>query len=220
MIVVIGSPPASLTESGRRAAGSAVDVARAAVSAEATVEIVGRLGEDAAGNDVLLDLAASGIGHVAIRRDAGHATAETAPPGEPDASPFEDGEVAPTIDATTTAATSPVDAADVELALRYLPEYRVIVVVDPLDDAALRAALDAARWAGAGLVVVVAAGAMAPAWLEPDATVLEAPAEDDGAFARFVGEYAARLDRGERPADAFAAASGGVGWTAAAAADA
>ncbi|HSL33146.1 MAG TPA: hypothetical protein VK871_05815 [Candidatus Limnocylindrales bacterium] len=215
MIVVIGSPSASVTESGRRAAGPAVDVARAAVAAEAPVQIAGRVGEDAAGNDVLLDLAAAGIGHATILRDAGHATWETAPPGEPDASPFEDGEVAATIPATTTAAISPVDAADVELALRYLPEYRVVVVVDPLDDAALRSAADAARWAGAALVVVVAAGAIPPAWLEPDATVLEAPAEDDGAFATFVGEYAARLDRGEPPADAFAAASGRVGWTAA-----
>jgi sugar/nucleoside kinase (ribokinase family) len=215
VIVVIGSPSVTVTESARRAAGPAVDVARAAVVAEGPVEIVGRVGEDAAGNDVLLDLASAGIGHVAILRDAGHATAETAPAGEPDASPFEDGEVAVTIPATGTAAISPVDAADVELALRYLPEYRVVVVVDPLDDAALGAAADAARWAGATLVVVVAAGAIPPAWLEPDATVLEAPAEDDGAFARFVGEYAARLDRGEPPADAFAAASGGVGWTAA-----
>jgi sugar/nucleoside kinase (ribokinase family) len=217
VIVVIGNPLAVATQTGPRAAGPAVDVARAAVGADSSVEIVGRVGEDAAGNDVLLDLAAAGIGHVAILRDAGHATAETAPPGEPDASPFEDGEIASTIPATTTAAMSPLDAADVELALRYLPEYRVVVVVDPLDDAALRAAADAARWAGAAFVVVVATGAVSPAWLEPDATVLEAPAEGDGAFARFVGEYAARLHRGEPPADAFAAASGGVGWTAASA---
>jgi sugar/nucleoside kinase (ribokinase family) len=217
VIVVVGSPSASVTESGRRADGPAVDVARAAVTADSSVEIVGRVGEDAAGNDVLLDLAAAGIGHVAILRDAGHATAESAPPGESDASPFEDGEIAATIPATTTAAISALDAADVELALRYLPEYRVVVVVDPLDDAALRAAADAARWAGAALVVVVATGSAPPAGLDPEATVLEAPAEDDGAFARFVGEYAARLDRGEPPADAFAAASGVVGWTAAAA---
>jgi hypothetical protein len=216
VIVVIGSPSATATESGRHAAGGAVSVARSAIAAGAHVEIVGRVGEDSAGNDVLLDLAAAGIGHVAILRDAGHATMEAAPSGEPDASPFEDGELVAPMPATTTVAMTPLDAADVELALRYLPEYRVIVVVDPLDDAALRAAGDATRWAGAALVVVVPAGTAASGSLDPETTVLEAPADDARAFARLVGEYAAALDRGEPPADAFATASGGVGWTAAA----
>jgi sugar/nucleoside kinase (ribokinase family) len=215
VIVVLGSPLAAVGEHGRGAAGATVEIARAATGAGARTEIVGRVGEDDAGNEVLLDLAAAGIGHVAVLRDAGHPTAEHAPATDAESAPFEDGGEAE-LNAAAPDMGSPLDAADVELALRYLPEYRVVVVADPLDDAALRAAADAARWAGAALVVVVATGATPPAWLDPEATVLEPPEADDGAFARLVGEYAARLDRGETPADAFAAASDAVGWAVAA----
>jgi hypothetical protein len=53
-----------------------------------------------------------------------------------------------------------------------------------------------------------------PAGIPDDATVLEAPAADpDGGFGAVVGAYAAALDRGTAPADAFAAASAGSGWS-------
>jgi hypothetical protein len=92
----------------------------------------------------------------------------------------------------------------------------VVVAAEPLADTALDAAAAAARWASAALVVIVEAGTTPPTSLGPEATVLEAQADDpDGTFARVVGEYAARLDRGEPAAEAFAAASSGTGWTAA-----
>jgi sugar/nucleoside kinase (ribokinase family) len=213
-VIVIGNPLFDLSGDGPRAAGMAVAVARAAREAGAGVELVGRVGEDAAGEAVLIDLASAGIGHVAVLRDAGHPTApaplpaETSLFDEPEDDPAvgEAGSVAP------GAAMSPLDADDVDLALRYLPEYRVVVVVDPLADPALGAAAAAARWAGAALVVLIGAGSTPPDSLGPGATVLEAPADDDGAFARLVGGYAAALDRGDDPAEAFAAATGGTGW--------
>jgi hypothetical protein len=58
-------------------------------------------------------------------------------------------------------------------------------------------------------------GAPAPeAWAS--ATLLEAPTDDaEGAFARLVGGYAAALDRGVPPCDAFRAAAEVGGWQAA-----
>ena len=48
-----------------------------------------------------------------------------------------------------------------------------------------------------------------------DATILEPPGVDpEGAFATVVGAYAAELDRGASPAEAFASASIGSGWSA------
>ena len=106
-----------------------------------------------------------------------------------------------------------LEAADLDLALRYLPDYRVVVLAQSLDEPALAAARDAARWAGAHVIEVIAPGEEGTAL--DDATVLEAPAEDaEGAFASLVGRYAAALDAGTPPADAFAAASAGVGWAA------
>ena len=107
-----------------------------------------------------------------------------------------------------------LEAADVELALRYLPDYRVLVIADPLPAASLEVAAAASRWSGAALVVLVPNGSEPPA-LGPDATILEAPDGDpDGAFAAVVGAYAAALDRGEEPAEAFATASATGGWAA------
>jgi len=107
-----------------------------------------------------------------------------------------------------------LEAADIALALRYLPDYRTVVVGEPLPAEALAAVIDAARWAEARLVVVTADGSQ-PAGLPDDATVLESPPEDaEGAFASLVGRYAAALDRGVEPVDAFAAASAEAGWLA------
>ena len=217
-MIVIGSPLHVATEAGPRAGGFPVAVARAAAAAGARVEIVGKVGEDPAGDAVLLDLAAAGIGHVAVLRDPGRPTGVGKPAPEPEPAPFDEPEQgsAPTAPARSTADRPALDAADIQLALRYIPDYRVVVVAEPLADTALDAAAAAARWASAALVVIVEAGTTPPTSLGPEATVLEAQADDpDGTFARVVGEYAARLDRGEPAAEAFAAASSGTGWTAA-----
>lgn len=213
-MIVIGSPLLSLADTTPRAAGLADAISRAAAAEGAAVEMVGRIGEDAAGEAILLDLAAAGIGHVAMIRDAGQPTGSWAPEPEPDAfgDPDSVADDKRGSSMPDTIRPTPLDAEDIDLALRYLPEYRVIVVVDALSDSALGAAAAAAKWAGAALVLVVAEGSAVPTSLDPAATVFEAPADDDGAFARLVGGYAAALDRGDDPAEAFAAATGGMGW--------
>jgi hypothetical protein len=152
-----------------------VAIARAAVAAGGAVELVARVLDDPAGDRWLHGLTEAGIGHVATLRQ---------PAG---------------------AIPSPLDAADLELALRYLSDARTIVVVE-LDDArSLAAAVDAAGWSQGALVVIIPAGGTPPNGLPSAAIVLEAPSSDpEGAFAALVGTLAAGLDRGLDPAAAFA----------------
>jgi hypothetical protein len=195
----------------------ATGIARAAAAAGGEVQLVGKVGEDPAGDAALLDLAAASVGHVAILRDPSRSTPVAVAADGEDA-PFDE----PDTDVTSSAAhradrpTSglSLDAADIELALRYLPDYRVLVVADALAEPSQRVAVAAAGWNGAALIVVVAAGADQST--PPDgATVLEAPSADpDDAFAGVVGAYAAALDRGEEPAEAFATASSSEGVSA------
>lgn len=99
--------------------------------------------------------------------------------------------------------------ADLELALRYLPDIGVVVVAD--DAAALGAtAAAAAAWSGARLVLVATTDAAdeTPTTGVADVVpiVLEAPASDpDGAFAGLVGALAVGLDGGADAAGAWAA---------------
>jgi len=101
-----------------------------------------------------------------------------------------------------------LEPEDVDLALRYLPEIRVIVCVG-LPAAILAKASEGAGWLGAALVVVrsgAAGTADEEMPLADGAVVLEAPPSDpDGTFAGFVGAFAARVDAGATPADAWAA---------------
>ena len=210
MLVVVGSPAARFVGGELRGAGIAADVARAAAAGGGAVQIVGRVGDDAAGDAVLLDLAAAGVDHVAVLRAGG----ETTP-----LIPEEAGDDLPAGSAlaeegSTTDRRSDglaLDAADLELALRYLPDYRVIVVAPGLDAAAIAMVVAAAGWSEARLVVLVD-GRGEPADLPADATVLEQPGDADAAFAAVVARYAVELDRGTDPAAAFATASAGAGW--------
>ena len=99
-----------------------------------------------------------------------------------------------------------IDAADLDLALRYLPEIRAIVLVAP-DAALLRIAADGSSWSGASLVIVGPLEAEAVAVAEAaGAIVLEPPARDpDEAFAGLIAAFARRLDGGESPASAWRA---------------
>jgi hypothetical protein len=100
---------------------------------------------------------------------------------------------------------SPLDAADLELALRYLDEVTVLVLCVP-DPGLIRVGTEAAGWSRGRLVVTVPAGDAVPDGVPDAAIVLEAPASDpDGAFAALVGDLAARLDGGAEPATAFSA---------------
>jgi hypothetical protein len=234
MIVIVGSPIAQPGAERISAAGLAADVARAAAAAGAAVQVVGRVGEDAAGDQVLLDLAAAGVGHVAVLREPGRPT-----PGITDgsvadgglangsASPVEpvlgeamledldlDDGAAGGARADGSPAGLSVDAGDLDLALRYVPDYRVLVLAADLDPAALEAVVAAAGWSGAHLIALVADGA--PTHVLPDgATVLLRPAADpDRAFATMVAGYAVALDRGDEPRAAFASVQRAGGWAA------
>jgi hypothetical protein len=209
VIVVVGNPVARAdTESDRVAAGLAAGIAISAAAAGGGTQLVGRVGEDAAGESVLLDLARHGVGHAAVLRDPARPTAEI-PAADDDAV---DGD--PGASGDPPPATSTLEAADLKLAFDYLPEYSVIVVAERLAPASLRVAVDAAAWSGAALVVVGRPDDLTG--LPDDATVLAAPddGDPDGAFAAMVGTYAAGLDRGDEPKSAFEAAVATVGSTA------
>jgi hypothetical protein len=98
-----------------------------------------------------------------------------------------------------------LEAADLDLALRYLPEVRAIVLVAP-DPALIPPAAAASGWSGAGLVIVTssAAGASVDSGAAPQAIVLEPPTIDrDGTFAGLVAALATRLDAGQDPKTAW-----------------
>jgi pfkB family carbohydrate kinase len=139
VIVVIGSP-IGRSEAGRSvAAGASADIAIAAAATGAPVQLVGRIGDDPVADAVLADLSRRGVGHVAILRDAAHPTPldrSARPAGPVSAEP----------------AGLPLDAQDVSLALRYLIDVTVLVVLPGAPPAVLEVVADAAGWAGAGVV--------------------------------------------------------------------
>ena len=192
-------------------------VALSAAAAGRTVQVVGRVGDDATADAVLLDLAKGGVGHVAILRDAARTTAiepgdDSAPDVEletVDAAPDETPE-----DGTPSPPGLPLDAADVELGLRYLTDFAVVAVTDPATPDVVAVVVDAARWATARLVAVVEGAATIPSQWPVDATIVQAPASDpDGAFATLVGRYVAALDEGVDAGDAFRRSLLAVGGT-------
>ena len=108
---------------------------------------------------------------------------------------------------------SALEAADVDLALRYLTDFAVLVLADGADPAIARVVSDAATWAGARLILVVPAAGAVPEGIPQDAIVFEAPDDDpDGVFAAMVGAFAAALDDGDEPGAAFTSAVAAEGW--------
>jgi len=98
-----------------------------------------------------------------------------------------------------------LEAADLDLALHYLPDIRAIVLVEP-DPALVPPAAAESGWSGAGLVIISSRGARLDTSAAPRAIVLEPPSSDpDGTFAGLVAALAARLDAGEDPAAAWKA---------------
>ncbi len=188
------------------------------------MELVGRVGEDAPGEALLIALANAGIGHAAVLRDPTRPTlvvgTAASIPDDDHSSPLVE-PVAVTAWSATAAAGSAgarLEGADVDLAVRYLEPNGVMVVADDVTPEALGAAVSAATYAQLRLVVVLAADSRArtvPVDLPEDATVLAAPdseADDAGAFEALVGAYAAALDSGTGPAAAFATAQDATGW--------
>lgn len=235
MIVVVGCPsyrpPEGAGPDG--VGGMAAGVAASAAAAGGQVQLAGRIGDDAAGDALVLALGRAGVGHAAMLRDPGRPTpilvAETGA-AEDDALADLPAGAALTDAVLGAEGASSVPApgeivlperpderprlepADIELALRYLPEVRVVVVAEAIDEASARVVAEEAAGAAAQVIVIVAPGTSIPDALI-GATVLEAPPSDpDGAFARLVGAFAAALDDGASPEEAFRAAAAGVGW--------
>jgi sugar/nucleoside kinase (ribokinase family) len=209
MIVVIGALDLGGSVEEPVAAGLAGRAARAAAGAGASVEVVSKVGDGPDGDAVLLALARAGVGHVATLRDATHPT--------PRVGVDEVGDVVddPTTGEGASAGAGPeLEAADVALALRYLTDYRAILVLEPTEPGIVREAAAAAGWAGAHLIVAGTASAAADGEdLPTDALLLAldssemASGTDDGdeGLVPLLGRYAAAVASGTAPADAFAA---------------
>ena len=204
MIVVVGNPLVRAAELGGGPAGAAALAALAAARAGSRVELVGKAGDDAPGDQLLLALARAGVGHVALLRDAAHPTPVVRRGERPGAAmaTTELDDDAPSIEPADAAARPGLDAADVQLALRYLPDHRVVLVAEPQPDEILAVVADAAAYAGATLLVAVAPGWRGAA---PDAAlVVEADTSDpESQLPELLGAVAARVDQGQAAADAL-----------------
>jgi hypothetical protein len=233
MIVVIGLPAYADEDGEICAGGLAVEIAAEASRRGGAVELAGKIGGDGAGDAVVVALGRLGIGHAALLRDPAKATpllvaaepsAESLIPADTEAAvaPISAAAMEPEAELAAgsrllpedPAARPSLDAADVEMALRYLTGPSVVVVAEPLSAAALAAAVEGAAFAGARLVVLAGtADRGRPIPNLPDgATVLEMPPDDDASFARLLGSYAASLDAGVDPARAFRDGIAAAGW--------
>jgi hypothetical protein len=107
-----------------------------------------------------------------------------------------------------------LEAADVELGLRYLTDFAVVVLAESADPQTVAVVADAARWGEARMILVLDAGQTVPAGLPSEVIVFESPQSDpDGAFADLVGTFAASIDEGTEPAEAFRSSIASDGWT-------
>jgi hypothetical protein len=195
---------------GSAAEGSALNGLAASIALEIArrggrVELVGSIGDDPAGDEIVVELGRAGIGHAALLRDPGGTTP---------------------VSGRLTSQLPRLDAADVDLGLRYVIDFTVLIVADPLSPDAESAAIEAAAYHDAALIAVLPEGGEISAALSAAATVLGAPtAEGDGedvddeapspgsnAFAAFVGSLATLIDAGSSVAEAFAEAARLTGW--------
>jgi hypothetical protein len=213
MIVIVGLPAYADSPDGEKCArGLAVEVASAAKRRGAMVELVGKVGNDGAGDSVVVALGRLGIGHAALTRDPLLPTPVlTAAVQDDDGVEIEDVDRVGRILPEDSAGRPALGTGDVDLALRFLPQAGVIVLADALPDGSIAAAAEGASFAAARLIVLVRAGATLPT-VPADATVLEVPADDDGSFGRLVGVFAGALDAGMEPRAAFSEAVAGAGW--------
>jgi len=162
--------------------GAVLEIARRAAATGARTEVVGAAPAGEAGDRLLLQLATARVGHATVTRSPATATTSALETGAP-----------------------AIDPADLELALRYLPDVRTIVLVAPAP-ALLATAAAASGYSGATLVVVGPVDAAALDGLPaPPPVVLDPPPHDpDGAFAGLVAALAARLDAGASPREGLA----------------
>jgi sugar/nucleoside kinase (ribokinase family) len=206
MLVVVGPLSARAVEDGIESAGLASQVALAAAAAGVRVEVIGKVGRDSVGDAVLLSLARGGVGHVATSRDPAHPTPMLGPADDA-TDPTDEGPEAGDRRVATADAQLMLEPADVELALRYVTDYRVVVAVH-LPAETVGEVVSAAAWAGAHLVVVLAAGVEVA--VPDDALVVVADEGEAGVgVAEAIGRYAAAIERGDDGAGAYAELVGG-----------
>jgi hypothetical protein len=199
VIVVIGSLRLRGAGPDVEVVGLAASIAISAAEGGAGVEVVGKVGDDPAGDAALLALAHKGVGHVALLRDPARQTPTVPAIGELIDRTSDD---LPQKESGRRDAGDPptLEAADAGLALRYLPEISVIVAVHQPPEVLVEAAA-AAGWAETSLVVVVPLKKGPPDGLPDRAVSLAAADDDESAVGQAIGRYAAALDRGE-PAEA------------------
>jgi hypothetical protein len=218
MIVVIGNPVLrreGATSGKPTAAGMAALVAAATAAAGSQVQLVGRTGDDPAGDELVLALTRAGVGHAALQRvrrttpvvAEREGTESSGPAGADEAGVGES-------PSSTVVPDIGFDAADVDLAMRYLPDIRVVVISPEVATDVASVAARAGGWSGATTIRLVAGADEGREDFPHDSIVLSVPANDhDGAFATLVGQYAAALDRGDDTEGAFRRVVGGTGWT-------
>ena len=180
MIVVLGRPRVYRPEPDGELApgGLGVEVALALGRAGVGVELVGSIGDDPEGDRVVVALGQAGVGHAALLRDP---SMRTPPLGEADAA----------------RGLPRLEAADVELGLRYVSDCRVLVIAEDLDPAARQAALAAGDFHAAAIILIASAGSVDPDALGEAVTLLERPGAGHGGPGRGRGGRAGgRSDRG------------------------
>jgi sugar/nucleoside kinase (ribokinase family) len=193
MIAIVGRPGlAAPRREGVQdgVSGVAAFAAQAAASLGSEVQLVGSVGEDREGDEAIVRLGRAGVGHAAVLRDPAGAT----PVAGLDRRP-----------------TPRLDREDVALGLSYISECRVLVLAEPLPPDVRAAAREAAAYHGALIVAVVASDAPVDD-LGPDATLFEAPQEEEARFGELLGRYAAALDAGLPAERAFSDAVLATGW--------
>ncbi len=215
MIVVVGRPAGRVNDGVITAAGAVSRVALAAAAAGRSVQLVGKIGDGPAADAIVLDLARHGVDHAALLRDPTWTTSIEQDPELEGGLILDD---APAVDRPVGSASdvpaSRLDPADVELGLRYLTDFRVVVVAEASPIGVIVVAAEAARWNASRLILVTDPQGEIPADLPDDAIVLEAPGSDpDGVFADLVGTLAAGLDGSAEPGEAFRASIAVDGWT-------
>jgi hypothetical protein len=206
MIVVVGHPAVVGSAAPWRATGAAAVVAIAAARRGAAVQLIGKVGDDDAGDALLVELTRAGVGHAALLRDPARQT----PRASDDSFDAEPDSAAPA-SAPWSSDRPTLEPADVDLGLRYFTDFRVVLAAEPLLDEIRRVVVDAARYAGAALILVTEPG-NDPGPLPDGAMVLEQPAGEAGdGFAVLLGEVAAAIDAGRTPAEALDEAAAAVG---------
>jgi hypothetical protein len=134
---------------------------------------------------------------VALLRDAAHPTPLVTRRASSDGTgvTLESNNDSASIEPSDPAARPGLDAADVQLALHYLSDYRVVLVAEPQPDEIVSVIADAAAYTGATLLVAVG-----PGWrgTMPDgALVVEADTSDpESRLADLLGAIAARVEQG------------------------